>query len=275
MLNLFIHEIRTRWKAMLGWSFGLTLYGTMYVSIAPGLFGQMQSLQDIAIFKITGMQLGSMEGYMSSIVLVYLPILLGIYCIIASTSTLSGEEDNGTLELIASMPLSRQQILAAKAGALSTVVIVIMFMASAGNALFLRLIQFNPPINVTPFRLFRALMSSLPLALACIMMGLFLGAFLPNRRSAATVMTIYFIAGFFLNNIAGMIQSLEPLKYITLFNYYKTNEAIFSDGFPLSDTLILLGIAVVFYILALICFNRRSITVGAWPWQRGKITDQE
>jgi len=34
-----------------------------------------------------------------------------------------------------------------------------------------------------------------------------------------------------------------------------------------------LGVAAVFFILALICFNRRNITVGAWPWQRGKITD--
>jgi ABC-2 type transport system permease protein len=105
------------------------------------------------------------------------------------------------------------------------------------------------------------------------MIGLFLGAILPNRRLSATFMTIFFIASFFGENIAGMVKSLELIKYFSLFNYYNTTETIFTDGAQLSDTFILLGIAAVFYVLAMIFFNRRNITVGAWPWQRGKITD--
>ena len=273
MFNLIIHEIRSRWRAIVGWGISLILFGAVYISIFPGLFEQLKSLKDLSIYRIVGMQLGSIEGYMASVVLVYIPILLGIYCIIASTSTLSGEEDNGTLELIVAMPLNRWQILTAKAIALSVVALFIMIIASIGNALILAAIIISNPINVTPFGLFTALMSSLPLVLGFIMIGLFLGAILPNRRLSATVMTIYFVASFFVENIAGMVKSLEPIKYFSLFNYYNTTETIFTEGAQLSDILILLGIAAVFFILALICFNRRNITVGAWPWQRGKITD--
>jgi ABC-type transport system involved in multi-copper enzyme maturation permease subunit len=70
-----------------------------------------------------------------------------------------------------------------------------------------------------------------------------------------------------------MVQGLEPVRYFSLFNYYNTTGTIFSDGPQLSDILILLGIAAVFFILALICFSRRNVTVGAWPWQKGKILD--
>jgi len=70
-----------------------------------------------------------------------------------------------------------------------------------------------------------------------------------------------------------MVKSLEPIKYFSLFNYYNTTATIFTDGTQLSDIVILLGVAAVFYVLALICFKRRNITVGAWLWQRGKITD--
>jgi len=105
------------------------------------------------------------------------------------------------------------------------------------------------------------------------MIGIFLGAALPNRRIAAMVMTVYFIASFFMENIAGMVKSLESIKYFSLFNYYNATETIFTEGARLSDILILIGIAAVFFILALICFSRRNITVGAWPWQRRKITD--
>ena len=210
---------------------------------------------------------------MASVILVYIPILLGIYCIIASTSTLAGEEDSGTLELIVAMPLSRWQILTAKAVALSVVVLLIMIIASIGNAFVLAVIKINTPINVTPFGFLKALMSCLPLAFGFIMIGLFLGVVLPNRRLSATVMTILFIASFFMENIAGMVKSLEPIKYFSLFNYYNTTETIFTDRTQLSDTIILLGVAAVFFILALICFNRRNITVGAWPWKQGKIKD--
>jgi ABC-2 type transport system permease protein len=273
MFNLLIHEIRSRWRAILGWGFGLILFGAVYISIFPGLFEQLQSLKDLSVYKLVGMRLGSVEGYMASVVLVYIPILLCIYCIIASTSTLAGEEDNGTLELIVSMPLSRGQILTAKAIALSGVALFIMIIASIGNAFILAAIKIDNPINVTPFGLFTALMSSLPLALVLIMIGFFLGAILPNHRLSATVLTIFFIASFFGENIAGMVKSLEPIRYLSLFNYYNTTETIFTDGAQLSDIVILLGIAAVFFILALICFQRRNITVGAWPWQRGKITD--
>jgi ABC-2 type transport system permease protein len=273
MFNLLVHEIRSRWRAVLGWGFGLILFGAIYISIFPGLFEQLTDVKDLVIYKIVGMQLGSVEGYLASVILVYFAILLGIYCIIASTSTLAGEEDHGTLELMVTMPLSRWQILTAKAAALSVVALLIVIIASIGNAFVLAAIKINTPMNVTPFGLFTALIGSLPLALGFIMIGLFLGAALPNRRLSSTVMTIFFITSFFGENIAGIVKSLAPIKYFSLFNYYNTTEAIFSEGAWLSDTLILLGTAAAFFILALIFFSRRSITVGAWPWQRGKITE--
>ncbi len=79
MFNLLIHEIRSRWRAIIGWGFGLILFGAIYISISPGLFEQLKPLKGLSIYKIVGMQLGSIEGYMASVVLVYIPILLGIY----------------------------------------------------------------------------------------------------------------------------------------------------------------------------------------------------
>jgi ABC-2 type transport system permease protein len=273
MFNLLVHEIKSRWIAILGWGFGLILFGAIYISIFDGMFEQMTVFKDLSIYKIIGMQLGSVEGYIASVVLAYISVLVSIYCIVTSTSILAGEEDNGTLELIVAMPLSRWQILTAKAIALSVVVFFLMIIAAIGNAVLLEIIKFDTQINITPFGLFVALISNLPLAVGFIMIGLFLGAILPNRRIAATVMTIYFVLSYFGENLAVMAKSLEPIRYFSLFNYYNTTDTIFKEGAQLSDILILLGIAAVFFILALIFFSRRNITVGAWPWQRGKITD--
>jgi len=273
MINLLVHEIKSRWAVILGWGFSLIIFGAVYISIFPGMFEQMTAFKDLSIYKIVGMRLGSIEGYMASVVITYIPILVGIYCIVASTSILAGEEDNGTLELIVAMPLGRWQIVTAKAIALSVVVLSLMIIAAIGNVVLLEVIPINVPINITPIAFFLALISSLPLVISLIMIGLFLGSILPNRRIAAIVLAVYFSASYFGENVAGMVKSLEPVKYIFLFSYFDTTETIFTQGAKLSDVAVLLGIAAIFFVFALIFFRRRNITTGAWPWQRGKITD--
>jgi ABC-type transport system involved in multi-copper enzyme maturation permease subunit len=81
------------------------------------------------------------------------------------------------------------------------------------------------------------------------------------------------VVSYFGENIAGMVKSLESIRYFSLFNYFDTTETIFTEGAQLSDILILIGVAAVFFILALIFFKRRNITVGAWPWRQGKIVE--
>ena len=273
MFNLMLHEIKSRWIAILAWGVGLFLFGTLYITIYPEVAAEMQSLADLEIYKVMGMSLGTFEGFIASVVLVFVPILLGVYCIISSTAALAGDEDRGTLEGIVAMPLHRWQILTAKTLAIIIVAVLIMVLAGIGNAAVLAAVSRTTEINVTPLELFAALITSLPLALAFITMGFFLGALLPNRRIAVFVMTIYFIAAYFGKNVGEMVESLEGIKYVSLFYYYNTSASVFTDGIKLSDSLVLLAVAVVFFGLTILCFNKRNITVGAWPWQRGRIED--
>jgi ABC-2 type transport system permease protein len=275
MISLFLHELKLRRAAILLWGFGLIFFGSVYILIFPEMFEQMQSLKDLTIYRIVGIQLGSIEGYMASVVLVYIPILIGIYCIAAGTSILAGEEDRGTLELIAALPLGRLQLLAAKWAALAVVVTAVTVIAALGNALVLAAVKTGYQTDISSLDLFTALLGSLPLALALISMGLLLGAALPNRRLAAGISAVYFAAAFFMENIAGMVSSLKPMKYLSLFTFYDTTATIFTEGPQLADILILLGAAGLFFALAAVFFQRRNITVGAWPWQRGKIPPSE
>ena len=62
----------------------------------------------------------------------------------------------------------------------------------------------------------------------------------------------------------------KTVKPLFLFHYFDTTVAVFSDGVQFSDVLVLLAVAVVFFALALVSFQRRNVTVGAWPWQRAR-----
>ena len=59
MLNLFKHELQSRWGAVLGWGIALALYGIMYMLILPEMGDQMAVLADLSIYQAMGIDLAS------------------------------------------------------------------------------------------------------------------------------------------------------------------------------------------------------------------------
>jgi ABC-2 type transport system permease protein len=273
MLNLLKHELLSRITATIGWSIGLILFGALYITVFPEVSDQMGNLSDLAIYQAMGVDLQSFAGFISSVVLQFLPLLLGIYAIITSTQTLAGEEDNGTLEMIVAMPIRRWQIVLVKAFAIAVIVFIILVIAGFGNAQVLKVIKTTTEIDVTPTQLFAAVLNGWPITMAFSMIGLFLGAYLPHKRPAAAIATVIFVTSFFGRNLVDLVDSLENLKPFFLFTYLDTTPTIFKEGVNPADLWTLLGVAVVFLLLAILAFQRRNITVHAWPWQRAQVSD--
>lgn len=76
---------------------------------------------------------------------------------------------------------------------------------------------------------------------------------------------------YLLNSLAGVTDELEPYRFLSLSSYYDP-ETLMTSGLAWQDALVLTGVIVVFLVLALLSFERRNVTVGAWPWQRPRVT---
>jgi len=273
MLNLLKHELRSRWLATLLWGIGLAFFGTTYILIFPQVEEQITALADWEIYRAVGFDMGSFEGFIGSTVVLFIPVILGIYVIISSTSTLTGEEEEGTLELLLAMPLKRWQIVTAKAIALGLSIFLILVIVGLGDGLVLNLSRKALDTSITFHQLFFAVLSGWPLLLVVAMLGLFLGAYLPTQRAASITLTGFFILSYFMDNFASHIEPLSPLAPFSIFTYFDTSAHIFSEGAQTSNVLVLFGLAALFFALTLLSFRRRNVTVGAWPWQRAKIKD--
>ena len=271
MFNLFWHEFRSRWGAILGWGIGIGLFGALYIGVWPEAGESMQEIGDLSIYQAMGIDMVTFEGYIASVVIQYLPLLLGIYAIIASTGALAGEEDSGTLELIVAAPLSRWQIVTVKALALAIVAFFIILVAAVIDILVLNAIRGLVEVKVSSAEFAMAHLDTWPLTIAFMMMGLFLGAFLPTRRIAALTLTVIFIASYFGLILVNFVESLEPIRVVFLFHYLNFSATVFEEGQQAEDVALLLGLAVLFFGLALLSFQRRNVTVGAWPWQRARV----
>jgi ABC-2 type transport system permease protein len=276
MLKLLFQELRFRRGAIIGWGLGLCFFPVVYVGLYPSFADQMagfQELMDMAIYQALGISMASFEGYMASTVTNLIPAILCIYAVLNGTGTLAGEEDNGRLEMIVALPIPRWQIVAVKAVALGVTLLLILVITATGAALTLAALQDQVESVVTPVDLFFNLLSAWPLAMAFAMISLFLGAFSPSRRVASVIATAVVIASYLGSNLTGMISSLEAAQNFFLFHFYEATAQALEQGQQAGNMLVLLAVALVAFGIAVLFFQRRDITVGAWPWQRGKLPE--
>ncbi len=274
ILSLLKHELRSRRLAVLGWAIALSLFAVMYIAIYPQLGEQLESMKtlfELPMYRAFGMQMNSFEGFIASSVVQFIPIILAIYVIMASTETLAGEEDKGHLELVVTMPIKRWQIVLAKAIALALVTLMILVITGASSAVALSWMKNLITVELTATQLFFGVLSAWPITLAVLMMGLFFSACMPNQRTAAMTMTTIYVVSYFGESLAALVDSLDTIKVFSLFSYFDSTANLFSEGMQAADTAVLLSTAAVFLGLALISFENRDITVGRWPWQHAKM----
>lgn len=274
MRKLFLQELRFRRNGIIGWGLGLCFFPVVYVGLFPSFADQLPNFQemlDLPIYQALGISMATFEGYAASTVTNLVPVILAIYAVNGGTGTLAGEEDDGTLETIVALPIPRWQIVTVKAAALGLGLALILAITSASAGLTLAAISSQVTTALTPWGMFWSLMSAWPLVLAFAMISLFLGAFTPSRRMAAALATVVVVASFLGNNLAGMVTSLERIKGLFLFNYFEATAEALLNGQQPANLLALLLVSLAAFGLAVFFFQRRDITVGAWPWQRGKI----
>ena len=276
MLRLLLQELRFRRGAIIGWGLGLCFFPVVYVGLYPSFAEQMESfneLMDLAIYQAMGINMAGFEGYVASTVTNLIPVILAVYAVINGTGTLAGEEDNGRLEMIVALPIPRWQIVAVKAVALGVALILILVITSAGAALTLVSIGGQVDTNVTAWDLFLGLMSAWPLVMAFGMISLLLGTVSPSRRIAGMIATVVVVVSYLGSNLTGMITSLESIEWLFLFHFFDATAEALENGQQSGNVLVLLGVAAVALGLAVLFFQLRDVTVGAWPWQRGRIPE--
>jgi ABC-2 type transport system permease protein len=279
MYKLLLDELRSRRTAIIGWGLGLAIFAGYVIVLYPDFAEPLQNfnIDDIAIYEAMGGfgDIGSFKGFISAEVFTFLPLLLAVYAIVNGTGTLAGEEDNGTLEPLLALPLPRWQVVLSKASASAIALLLIMVIVGFASAFAFSSLPGDVDTGVvTGSSLMMTALGTWPLLLFFAMLSLFLAALMPSRRHASITATIILVVTFLGNNLAGLVGWLQDLQFLFAFNYYKPSELL-TDGWNVENSLFLLAASVVLLVLAIISFQHRNVTVGAWPWQRGRMPTPE
>ena len=273
MLRLLLQELRFRRNAIIGWAIGLTFLPAIYVGSYPLFEAElagMEAILDLEIYQAMGMNFGTFEDWLASTVINIVPILVAIYAVIDGTGTLAGEEEAGKLELIVALPIPRWQIVTVKAIALGLALFLILLLVAITTTIVFLAIESQVETALMWTDIMWGLLYTWPIVMAVGMISLFLGAFAPRRRTAALISAVIVIVSYFGSNLSSQVSTLESIQPLFLFHYLDATASLFETGPQTRDVLILLSVALVAFVLALIFFQRRDITVGAWPWRRAR-----
>ena len=271
MYRLIWQELKFRRNAIIGWGLGLLFFPLVYISLYPSVAEEMAGLADLEIYKAMGVNLGTFADWIASIMIVILPLVAAIYGITNGTGTLTGEEEDGRLEMLVTLPLHRWMIVTAKAIALSISSFIILLINALVTMGIFEAIKDQIETDLVAMDLFSVVLSTWPMVFAMAMIAMFLAAFCSQRRIASMISIAYLILSYFGSNLASSTKVLEPFEPFFLFTYLDgTGEGVLNGQSP-EDILTFVGIGLVSFLLAVLFFQRRKLTVGMWPWQQGKV----
>ena len=263
MLAEFKHTLRRKRGQIIGWAIGLALYGLLMVSMFDSIVGiegfadlMAAYPEDLAAFFGGLTAITTPKGYLDVYYFEYMTVIIGIFAVSAGAGLLVSDEEKGILDLILSYPVSRMGLFWGRVlGYLAAVLLVLLaswlswVIPAQGTGMDLTWIEFLRPF--------------LPLFAQLVlfgMMALLLSLVLPSVRMAGMLTGGLLIGNYLLMGLSNLNEDLEAFVQYTPLYYYQSGEAI--DGLDWVWLAGVLGVSVVFVLLAWWRFQQRDIRVG-------------
>ena len=264
--SVFLKTLRDSRYSILYWGIGILALVLLIVSFYPAIKNSQQVVQQyidmlpkslISAFAGDITDYGTPAGFLSTeLFFFFMPMLILVFAISFGSGAIAGEEENGTLDLMLSLPISRQRLVLEKTGALTILTIILTFVLWIGLAIGKYMVNMNISLgNMAAMCLSTALLG--------IVFGEFtlaLGCAVGKKTTAMGAAGALGVLFYFVNALASSVDVLKYFQKISPFYYYISNKPL-ENGLNAGHVGVLLAIAVVLTILAVLGFRRRDISV--------------
>jgi ABC-2 type transport system permease protein len=277
MIAIFLYTLARFRGQILGWGLALFLMG----ALAVVRYNMMRDNQELLRQLFAGSvgdfirmfgdvdKLTTAGGFLSLAFFSYLPLVLGVFVVLAGSGLLVADEENGTLDLVLAHPVSRSALFLGRLLAFGVATFTILVLSWLG---FLVAMPWSS-LDVGLWSMARPYVSLAAVLFFFGGLSLLLSMVLPARRTAAMTAGVVLLTSYFVTTLARLDPGLEPVARFSAIYYYQGGEAI--EGLNAAWLAGLLAVTGLFSILAWWCFERRDIRVvgeGGWHLRREKAS---
>lgn len=246
--------------AILGWGAGLALFMGLTLAYVASI---SQATRDAATeyakaipFLADAVAVGTPTGYATWHSASLLPIILGIWTILAGARLVRGDEGRGALDILLTSPYARMRVLLEKLIALAAAILLIALLIGLGCLV-------GEALGGIEINVVGSLMAGVNAGLAAMVFGMtaLLCSQLVTRPAAAAGWAAGLMAVSFLLNAAGrMVAGSAWLRYLSPLYYYDQNKPLITSygAHPIAY-LILLALSIALAGASLGVFASRDI----------------
>jgi ABC-2 type transport system permease protein len=263
MWTVFKHSLTKYRGAIIGWGLTLALLGALIIRIYDSVAVNVETWnQLIAAYpkEIMGFfgnaSFTTPGGFLSLEYFSYIPLVLGVFAVLAGSGMLAADEERGVLDLEVAQPVSRSSLFWGRA---ASMVLTLMLVVAIGYATMIATMSLTQlDLNDANLSIpFVSLLAQLSLFAG---LALLLSMLLPSRQSAAMLAGILLVASFFANGLANLNEAVANVNKFLPLAYYQGSNWV--DGLKLNWLLGVIAVDSVFTLTAWQLFLRRDIRVG-------------
>jgi len=246
------------------WSAGLVGIAALMMSVYPTV-RDSPALNDLvkqypdALKSLVGfggpLDYASPAGYLGAELFSFMvPLLMIIATVAAGSGAIAGEEERGTMELLLSLPITRERLALEKLAAMIAEVVTL------GAVLWLALWIGAAVIDmrISAPHLAAGTAGAVLVAIVFGALSMAVGAATGRRSLAIGITSALAVGAFLVNLLAPLVDSLSQVRRLSPFYHYAASDPL-RHGLSAGDVSFLIVSAVVVSAAAALAFQRRDI----------------
>ncbi|MGA4792499.1 ABC transporter permease subunit [Nocardia sp. AB354] len=253
-------DLRLRRRSVYGYTIGLGAYALVIVALYPS-FRSDTSLDQLlvndptmaALFGVSG-SLTSPTGWLNANLYAnFVPLIVLLITIGYGASCLAGQDEDGTLALVTTLPVSRRRVVLEKAAALTALSLpaVIATMACV-------LIGRGFDLHIGVSALAGITLGVLLLGVDFGALAMLIGAATGSRGTALGVTSAIAAAAYLISSLAPVVAWLAPARLASPF-FYAVGDGQLDHGLSFAWFGVLTGIALAAVTATIAAFDRLDL----------------
>jgi ABC-2 type transport system permease protein len=258
--EVFRLDFGMRRRLLAVYALGMAVYALIIVALYP-TFEHSTGLDNLtknsptmaALFGASG-SITSPAGWLEvNLYANFFPLVVLLATIGYGASAVAGQDEDGTLAMVTTLPIRRRRITVEKSLAMAAQAVVIVSVSTAFIA-----IGYAFDITVGVAGMLGASVGVLLLGIDLGLIALVVGAATGRRGIALGAASAVGAISYLVSSLAPVVHWMRPMRFASLF-YWSVGNNQLTKGISPSEVAVLAGCAIVLVAVAILAFERLDL----------------